>query len=140
MAPYCVIEQGTIIHPIVIVSTLEVVAPSRHDCKIVVWDVLHQRKQTKHHQLNNQQNDMSLCMRKPTIWVPTRSDTNQAAQSQQMVRGRTFWNQKVEELYYPCSGNKGADQLRSYCEADLRLCFRLGRLLVLPCGGSIIIK
>ena len=41
-----------------------------------------------------------------------------------------------EELYYPCSENKGADQLRSYCEADLRLCFRLCRLLVFPCGGS----
>ena len=56
-----------------------------------------------------------------------------------------------EELYYPSSENKGADQLRSsenkgadqlrsYCEADLRLCFRLGRLLVFPCGGSIIIR
>ena len=42
----------------------------------------------------------------------------------------------VEELYYPCGENKGADQLRSYCEADLRLCFRLCRLLVFPCGGS----
>ena len=34
--------------------------------------------------------------------------------------------------------NKDADQLRSYCEADLRLCFRLCRLLVFPCGGSFI--
>ena len=47
-------------------------------------------------------------------------------------------------MYYPSSENKGADQLRSndqlrsYCEADLRLCFRLCRLLVFPCGGSII--
>ena len=31
--------------------------------------------------------EMSLCTRKPTIWVPTRSDTNQAVQSQKMVRG-----------------------------------------------------
>ena len=37
-----------------------------------------------------------------------------------------------------CSENKGADQLRSYCEADLRLCFRLCGLLVFPCGGSVI--
>ena len=51
-------------------------------------------------------------MRKPTIWVPTRSDTNRAVQSQIMVRGWTFW--KVEKLYYPCSVNKGADQLRKY--------------------------
>ena len=34
-------------------------------------------------------------------------------------------------MYYPCSENKGADQLRSYCEADLRLCFRLCRFVVL---------
>ena len=32
---------------------------------------------------------------------------------------------------------QGADQLRSYCEADLRLCFRLCRLLVFQCGGSM---
>ena len=43
----------------------------------------------------------------------------------------------MEELYYPCSENKGADQLRSYCEADLRLCFRLCRLLGFPCSGII---
>ena len=39
---------------------------------------------------------------------------------------------------YPSSENKGADQLHSYCEADLRLCFRLCRLLVFPCGGSYV--
>ena len=33
----------------------------------------------------------------------------------------------MEELYYPRSENKGADQLRSCCEADVRLCFRLGK-------------
>ena len=41
-------------------------------------------------------------------------------------------------MYYPRSEKKGADQLRGYREADLRLCFRLGRLLVFPCGGSYI--
>ena len=39
-------------------------------------------------------------------------------------------------MYYPCSENKGADQLRGYREADLRLCFRICRLLVFPRGGS----
>ena len=34
------------------------------------------------------------------------------------------------------SEDKGADQLCSYFTADLRLCFRLYRLLVFPCGGS----
>ena len=33
-------------------------------------------------------------------------------------------------MYQPCSENKGADQLRSHCAADLRLCFRLCRLLI----------
>ena len=28
-------------------------------------------------------------------------------------------------MYYLCSENKGADQLRDYREADLRLCFRI---------------
>ena len=28
-------------------------------------------------------------------------------------------------MYYLCSENKGADQLRGYREADLRLCFRV---------------
>ena len=39
-------------------------------------------------------------------------------------------------MYYPSSENKGADQLRGYREADLRLCFRQCRLLVFPRGGS----
>ena len=42
-------------------------------------------------------------------------------------------------MYYPCSENKGADQLRSYWEADLRLCFPICRLFVFPCGGSFLI-
>ena len=43
-------------------------------------------------------------------------------------------------MYYPSSENKGADQLRGYCEADLRLCFRLCRLLVFPRGGSFLMS
>ena len=39
-------------------------------------------------------------------------------------------------MYYPCSENKGDDQLRGYREADLRLCFRLCKLLVFSCTGS----
>ena len=31
------------------------------------------------------------------------------------------------ELCYSSNENKGADQLCSYCEADLRLCFRIGK-------------
>ena len=61
-------------------------------------------------------------MGKPKIWVSSRSDANQPRQSQEMVRGLKFCIFKVEEeLYCPCSENKGADQLRGYREADLRL-------------------
>ena len=40
-------------------------------------------------------------------------------------------------MYYPCSENKDADQLRGYREADLRLCFRPCNLLVFSRTGSI---
>ena len=42
-----------------------------------------------------------------------------------MARGLKFRIKVVEELYYPCSENKGADQLRGDRESDLRLCFRI---------------
>ena len=45
------------------------------------------------------------------MWFPNRSDTNQAAQSQKQARSLKF-RIKEEEVYYPCSENKGADQLR----------------------------
>ena len=64
-------------------------------------------------------------MRKPTFWFLTRSDTNQAVQLQKIARGLKFQIWVVEGLYYPYSEIKGADQLRSYCAADLRLCFRI---------------
>ena len=40
-------------------------------------------------------------------------------------------------MYYPCSENKGADQLRGYREADLRLCFRIGKNPVFSRCGSV---
>ena len=73
---------------------------------------------------------MSRAMRKPTFWLTTWSDTNQVVQLQKMARGLKFRIQKVEELYYLCNENKGADQLRGYREADLRLCFRICKMLV----------
>ena len=36
-------------------------------------------------------NQLSLCLRKPTICVPTRSDTNRSVKAQKMVRGWKFW-------------------------------------------------
>ena len=47
-----------------------------------------------------------------------------------MARDLKFRILKVEGLYYLCSENKGADQLRGYREADLRLCFRICKTLV----------
>ena len=41
-------------------------------------------------------------------------------------------------MYYPCSENKDADQLRGYREADLRLCFRPCKLLVFSRTGSFL--
>ena len=75
---------------------------------------------------------LSRLVGKPTMWFPNRFDTNRPVQSQKMARTLKFRIYKVEELYYPCSENKGADQLRGYREADLRLCFRICRLLVFP--------
>ena len=70
------------------------------------------------------------------MWFLNRSDTNRPVQLQKTAGSWKFWIYKVEELYYPYSKKKGADQLRGYREADLRLCFRLCRLLVFPRRGS----
>ena len=55
---------------------------------------------------------------------------NQPVQSQKQARGLKRWLYVEEELYYPRSEIKGADQLYSYCIADLRLCFCIGKNLV----------
>ena len=63
-------------------------------------------------------------------------DTNWAVQPQKMDRGLKFRILVVEELYYPYSENKGADQLCGYREADLRLCFRICKKPVFSRKGS----
>ena len=73
---------------------------------------------------------MNRNMRKPTMWILTRSDTYQAVQPLEMARGLKFWIKEAKVLYYPNSENKGPDQLRGYREADLRLCFRICKTLV----------
>ena len=75
---------------------------------------------------------MSRLVGKPTMWFPNRSDTNRPVQAQKRARSLKFRIKVEEELYYPSSENKGADQLRGHRKADLRLCFRLCRLLVFP--------
>ena len=49
-------------------------------------------------------------MRKPVSGVSDQV-TNLAVQSLNMARGLKFQIQKIEGLYYPCSENKGADQV-----------------------------
>ena len=70
------------------------------------------------------------------MWSLNRSDTNWPVQAQKKARSLELRIKVEEELYCPSSENKGADQLRGYREADLRLCFRICRLLVFPRGGS----
>ena len=56
---------------------------------------------------------MSLCVRKPAVWVPTRSDTNQPVQSQKQAGSLKFL--RKEGLYYACSENKGAVTAKLIC-------------------------
>ena len=53
-----------------------------------------------------------------------------------MDRSLKFCIKEVKGLYYLCSENKGADQLRGYREADLRLCFRICKNPVFSRRGS----
>ena len=50
-------------------------------------------------------------MEKPTMWFPTRTDTNRPVQAQKRAISLKFRIKVEEELYYPSSENKGADQL-----------------------------
>ena len=64
-------------------------------------------------------------MKKQQSEFPTRPDTKWSVQTQKQARSLKFWILEEEQLNYPCSENKGADQLRSYCEAYLHLCFEI---------------
>ena len=77
-------------------------------------------------------------MRKPAFWFQTWSDTNQTVQLLKMATGLKFRIWKVEGLYYLCCENKGADQLRGYREAELRLCFCICKMLVFSRRGSYV--
>ena len=68
---------------------------------------------------------MNLVVRKPVFGFPTMSGTNRSVQPQKMARGLKFRIYVIQGSYYTYSENKGADQLRSYCATDMRLCFRI---------------
>ena len=65
---------------------------------------------------------MSLVLRKPVFGVSDQVHIP-AGQPLNMSRDLKLRIQEEKGLYYLCDKNKGADQLRGYCEADLRLCF-----------------
>ena len=52
-------------------------------------------------------------MKRPTMWFPNRSDSDQAVQSQKQARSLKFRILEEEKMYYLCSENKGTDQLGS---------------------------
>ena len=51
-------------------------------------------------QLIGQQTQLSLCVRKQTICVPTRLDSNRVVQSQKMARSLKFWIEVEEGFDY----------------------------------------
>ena len=93
-------------------------APSRHDWKVVDWDVKPQHKQT-----------IEPCHEKTNILVSdlVRHKSGCTATEDGL---RLEISDLESRSYYICSENKGPYQLRSYCQADLRLCFRICKTLV----------
>ena len=75
-------------------------------------------------------------MKNRSAGFPTRSHTDQAVQPQKIASDLKFRISVVEGLYYPCSENKGADQLCGYRGADLRLCFGICKRPVFSRRGS----
>ena len=75
-------------------------------------------------------------MRKPVFGVSDQVPHNRAVQPRKMYSGLKFCILEVEGLYYPCSENKGTDQLRGYRKTDLRLCFGVCKKPVFSCRCS----
>ena len=82
---------------------------------------------------------MSLVVRKPVFGVSDQVPHKPGCQPHKMARGLKFRLKEVEGLYYLCSENNGADQLRGYREADLCLCFRIFKKPVFSGRGSNIV-
>ena len=70
------------------------------------------------------------------MWFSNRSDTNRHVQLQKQAKSLKSWSSVEEELYYPSSENKSADQLRGY----LCLWFRICRVLVFSRGGLFVLN
>ena len=80
---------------------------------------------------------MSLVVRKPVFGV-----SDQVRQKPGSTTTQDGYRLEISDLesrgivLYLCSENKGADQLRSYCAADLRLYFRICKKPVFSQRGS----
>ena len=70
------------------------------------------------------------CHEKTNVLVSDLLRHKPGLQLQKISRGLKFQIYEVERLYYLFGKNKGADQLRGYHEADLRLCFHICKMLV----------
>ena len=70
-------------------------------------------------------------MRKLVFGVSRMSDTKRSVSSQQIGRCFKFGIKEEDGLYCSSSENKGADQLCSYCTADMRFCFCIGKNLTM---------
>ena len=67
-------------------------------------------------------------MKKTTMWFSNRSDKNWSLPSQKMAKTLEILDLGSGGiLSYPCSENKGADQLRVHREADPRRRVRICR-------------
>ena len=63
-----------------------------------------------------------------SLVFPTRSNNNQVVQLQKKASSLKIWVNVEDALYCMCGENKGADQLCSYCTADLHLCFGIAKI------------
>ena len=117
-------------------------APSRHDWKIVDWDIKPRSTQTKQTKISKEEPQWGASIG-ASLWenwssgFSTGSDTNWAVQPQKMSRGMKFRIKEIEGFYYPCSENKGGDHLHGYREADLRLGFRICKKQLFSWPGSL---
>ena len=72
------------------------------------------------------------------MWFPNRFNTKPVVHSEKQARSLKFGIKEEEKVYRTTleAKKKGADQLRCYRQADLRLCFHIYRLLVFSCSGT----
>ena len=81
---------------------------------------------------------IELLREKSKFGFPTRSNTNRFIQSQRQARSLKFWI-KVEVRFTIRVMKKCANELCSYCTADLRLCFHMFRLFLCCAAAHIVI-